>query len=698
MINYAAELNHEQLAVVEQGDGPCLVLAGAGSGKTRAITYRVAYLLEKKVAPSQILLLTFTNKAAAEMTRRVEALTGLPKLPWSGTFHSIAFRLLKMYAPLLGYKNNFTVLDSDDSQALIKNCLKKLKLSSGKKFPSPHVLLSIFSYARNSTTTIAQVLENKYPAWANIERDITAIGAEYALAKRAANAMDFDDLLVYLLLLLNQTDICQRYAEQFKYILVDEYQDTNQLQAAIIERLASVHHNILVVGDDAQSIYSFRAADIKNILQFECAYPGAKLFKIETNYRSTAEILALANNSIANNRELYKKALRSLDKTGDKPLLHPELDQTTEASYIVKKIQALLDKDVSPHEIAILFRAAFHSQRLELELVKAGIPYDYRGGTRFFERAHVKDVLSYLRVLNNPSDTAAWLRILLHEEGIGPVAADKLITAIAQSGNLADLPGLGYQILGERAQTGWTNFLSIWKGLWEAWEADAGNIKNLLAAVIESSYADYIASEYIDSDDRLNDLKQLLEFANTYDSLDIFLGEMSLSESFAGGGGRSSKSPLEGGAGDVKTPTTSPHPPQGGNSNARITLSTVHQAKGLEWSHVFIINLSRGAFPNDRALREADGLSEERRLFYVAVTRAKEGLTLTYPMAGGSFGDMLSGPSPFLEELNPELYDDHSLLSYDHTVFNDPDHDVTYISEEPIRITPGSFLRDIDDL
>ncbi len=676
MLNYSAELNPEQLAVVHSGDGPCLVLAGAGSGKTRTITYRVAYLLEKGVSPSNILLVTFTNKAAAEMTARVAKLTGIPKLPWSGTFHSIAFRLLKLYAPLIGYKNNFTVLDSDDCQALIKNCLKRLKIGSSKKFPSAAVLLSMFSFRRNANTTLADVLERKYPAWTNIEDDIALVSDEYEKAKRGANAMDFDDLLVYLLVLLNQPDIRRRYADQFQYILVDEYQDTNQLQAAIIKHLASVHHNVLVVGDDAQSIYSFRAADIKNILQFEQDYPGAKIFKIETNYRSTAEILALANNSIANNRELYKKELRSAGATGDKPIMHPELDQTSEAAYIVRKISALIEDGVPPREIAILFRAAFHSQRLELELVKAGIPYDYRGGIRFFERAHVKDVLSYLRVLNNPSDTAAWLRILLHEEGIGPVAADKLVSAIRESGNLADLPGLGYQILGERAQQGWKNFLSIWEGLWREWETDAANIQKLLARIIESNYAEYLAAEYVDADDRLNDLKQLLEFANTYDSLDTFLGEMSLSEAFATNGNKSV------------------------SADQKITLSTVHQAKGLEWSHVFIINVARGAFPNDRALREDDGLAEERRLFYVALTRAKHTLTLTYPMAGGGFGDMLAGPSPFLEELHPDLYDDQSLLSYNRTVLNDPDHDITYVSEDepPLNIRPGSFLRDVDDL
>lgn len=674
MINFDHELNLEQLGVVHNGDGPCLVLAGAGSGKTRTITYRVAYLLEKGIHPSQILLVTFTNKAAREMNERLESLTGT-RLPWSGTFHHIAYRLLKIHAPLLGYKNNFSVLDGDDSQAIIKTCIKGVK-HTAKKFPSASVLLSILSYAKNTESAIEEVLELKYPSWTVLAEEIQAVGREYEQKKKAGNAMDFDDLLYNAAVLLNQPDVRQKYAGQFQYILVDEYQDTNKLQASLINRLASIHHNVLVVGDDAQSIYSFRGADINNILEFEQDYPEAKVFKLETNYRSVAPILELANNVIANNTKQYQKKLKTVKYEGERPELRPQVDQGTEASFVVKKINELLDAGTPPREIAVLFRASHHSQRLELELSRAGILYEYRGGLRFFERAHVKDVLSYLRILDNPLDTAAWLRTLLREEGIGPAAADRLITSIRQLDTLENITALGSEMLSTKALMGWNNFIIIWSALY-------GN-KNmppseLIGLILASPYREYLETEYIDSRDRLADLEELKSFAEKYTDLSTFLGETTLQESFTTATAESAA------RADMKD---------------KIILSTIHQSKGLEWEYVFIVNLARGAFPNDRALQEENGLEEERRLFYVAITRAKQKLFLTYPLASGSFGDFLAGPSMLLEEVNPALYDDHSLLSpQSGLVLNDPYSDVHYVSEdEEFTMKPGSFLREVDDL
>jgi DNA helicase-2/ATP-dependent DNA helicase PcrA len=668
MIDFSKELNQEQLAVVYMGDGPCLVLAGAGSGKTRTITYRVAYLLGQGVAPENILLVTFTNKAAGEMVKRVRDLTGAENnLPWAGTFHSIANKILRHHANALGYQNNFTILDEDDAEALIKIAVKNNKGDDdGKKFPSASAIKNIFSFARNAERPLHEVLEIKNYLWLDYLPELERIRADYARAKKEANAMDFDDLLVNFLLLLQMPDIQRKYADQFKYILVDEYQDTNKLQASVISLLSSIHGNVLAVGDDAQSIYSFRAADVKNILNFEKIYPGAKIFKLETNYRSSQEILDVANCVIANNVRQYQKELKTIFSGGAKPILYPMIDQIMEAKFVADEVAKQTGGDTPAKEIAVLFRAAHHSQQLELELMRRGLGYDYRGGLRFFERAHVKDALAYLRLIHNPADTSAWLRALLHEEGVGPAGAMKIIEMVKGDAASTDV------MLPSKAQTGWNNFLKIRDSLVQAGDQPA----NLMRAVLESSYRDYLEKEYLDAAERIADLEQMITFAEQYDSLEKFLAETTLAENY-----------------NLKT---------GGHKNYgdKIILSTIHQAKGLEWQTVFVINMASGAFPNDRALREDGGLEEERRLFYVAITRAKKNLFLTYPLSGG-WGDSVSGPSMFVDEIHPDLIEDRSTLSSARsTAFNDSD--VTYVSEEEEysqkKIRPGSFLRDVDDL
>ncbi len=673
MINFEQELNQEQLDVVQNGDGPCLVLAGAGSGKTRTITYRVAYLLEKKVSPEEILLVTFTNRAAHEMIERVQALTGTEfPLPWSGTFHHIANKILRQYAAHLKYKNNFTVLDADDSQALIKLCIKEFKTTD--KFPSAKIVSAIISFSRNSKKSIEETIEDRFTGWWHLARTIGDVASRYEQKKKEANVMDFDDLLINLALLLNIPAIQEKFSNQFKYILVDEYQDTNKLQANIIDKLAKIHRNILVVGDDAQSIYSFRAADISNILNFEEKYSEAKIFRLETNYRSHQEILSLANGVIENNRHQYPKKLKAIKTNGIKPNLYPKNDQSDEASFVVKKINELIDQGTAPHHIAVLFRAAHHSQMLEMELAKAGILYDYRGGLRFFDRAHIKDVLSYLRILNNLSDTAAWLRVLMHEEGIGPAAANKIIESVQKLENVEDLKLLG-ETLGGKAKIGFNNFLKIFGALLEAYIPE-NNPGDLISAITNSRYSEFLNAEFLDNEDRKKDLEQMATFASKHKNLTSFLTEASLQESFA-------------------KPTTLNQ--KQSEQQKRLVLSTIHQAKGLEWEAVFIINVANDAFPNSRAATEQNGLEEERRLFYVAITRAKRHLTLTYPMSTEGWNST-SGPSLFLAEISQDLIDDHSLLSYKKTVFDD---EIQYIPEDddrPLKIKPGSFLRDLDNL
>lgn len=677
MIDYLKELNPEQLAVVLNGDGPCLVLAGAGSGKTRVITYRVAYLLEQGVNPENILLVTFTNKAANAMTERVAKLTGsFKKLPWAGTFHHIANKILRLHGRILGYAPNFTILDSDDSDSLLKLSIKDFKTDGAGKFPSTRILQNVISFSRNAQMTIDEVLDLKYPNFTQYVEQIRAIADDYTKKKKEANAMDFDDMLVNLALLANHPDTREIYSKKFQYILVDEYQDTNKIQAGIVNKLAEAHRNILVVGDDAQSIYSFRAADIQNILNYEEKYPDARIFRLETNYRSSQEILDLANNVISNNTKQYKKILKTLESSGVKPELHPRMDQSSEAEFVVKNIRALLDEGVSPKEIAVLFRASHHSQMLEMQLMRAGIAYDYRGGLRFFERAHIKDILSYLRILNNLADTSAWLRVLTHEEGIGPGAAQKIIAGIRQIDNIDSVREIGFGVLGEKAKVGWNNFVQIWDEIIKNKKMEPAD---LIRVVIGSNYQNYLESEFVDAEERIKDLEQLAVFAEKYGDVSEFLSEATLQESFS----------MRGRAGGETAEGMSD----------KIVLSTIHQAKGLEWHSVFVLNLSGGGFPNDRALREPNGLEEERRLFYVAITRAKRKLVLTYPMASGGAGDFLSGPSLFLSEISDGLLDDHSLLNYNTTVFDDDLEDVHYVSEDaPIKIKPGSFLRSIDDL
>ena len=614
--------------------------------------------------------MTFTNKAAKEMIDRVQELTGGEvRLPWSGTFHHVGYRILKKYATLVGYKNNFSILDSGDSLDVIKLCLKQEGIDrKERRFPSPKVLQSIMSYARNAETTIEDVLKLKNPQFLGIADVIKRIAEDYQKRKQESNVMDFDDLLVnWYLLLLKSEKVKKKAADHFKYILVDEYQDTNKIQASIINLLASKHKNLLVVGDDAQSIYSFRAADIQNILAFEKEYSNAKVFRLETNYRSTPDILKVANSVIANNMNQYEKELRSILEQFTKPEIHSFGNQQEEARFVVDRISELRDEGVELEKMAVLFRAAYHSQALEMELVKRNIPYDYRGGVRFFERAHIKDTLAYLRILNNLDDYVAWSRVLNMQVGIGPVGIEKVVNSLGSIKDMGELESLG-SLLSARGQMGWSDFLQVWKKM----QKEERIPSNLIRAVIDSKYSEYLENEYPDYKERLQDLEQLALFAEKNKDLSQFLAEATLQEGYAAA--------LSSGSDDEE----------------KLVLSTIHQAKGLEWQAVFVINLSAGHFPNERALKETDGLEEERRLFYVAITRAKKYLYISYPLIGG-MASYLQGPSMFLEEIEASLVDMNTIGGS--TVFNDLSDDIDDIVYEPEDGSqPPSFLRSIDDL
>lgn len=681
-IDYRRELNAEQLNAVLNGDGACLVLAGAGSGKTRTITYRVAYLLERGVSPENILLVTFTNKAAKEMLSRVEGLLGrYPTGLWGGTFHSIANRLLRIYGSYLGYTSNFTILDQEDAKSLIKVSIKALNIdTTSRRFPSPAKVHAMISYAQNSGRAMSDVIENKYPSFMELSPVIERIAELYVVRKRQADAMDFDDLLLKLReLLYHHEGVRSKLAHQFEYILVDEYQDTNVVQAEIVRQLSSEHGNILVVGDDAQSIYSFRAAEIRNILGFPQTYSDTKTFRLTTNYRSSPEILAVANSSIVQNKDQFQKELAAVRGPFEKPSLVPASNAAQEAQFIAQKILALREEGMPLSEIAVLFRAAFHSQALEFELMKRDIPYEYRGGLKFFERAHVKDIVSHLRIRQNPKDEVAWMRILGLLNGVGLASAEKMASQFRDYESLEQIVSTNPNVP-KRAQTAWEGLKKMLEKMSQ--EEHPGE---LIRAVIAGDYRDYLEAEYPDFMDRLEDLEQFALFAEGYTSLQTFLDEVSLTGEY---GALREEAGVE--------------------DEEKMILSTIHQAKGLEWDAVFVMHLVDGKFPIGAALDEDGGLEEERRLFYVATTRARKELFFTYPITSGYDTLMLSQPSMFLQELPEGLLEEVKLKrgvegfkgfkgveEWDDRptiVFDD-------LGERVVKPIPKmNFLRDIDEL
>ncbi len=666
MDKYKQQLNEQQYGVVKNGDGRALVLAGAGSGKTRTVVYRVAYLLEEEdVSPKEILLVTFTNKAANEMKTRVQELTNMDQdLPWAGTFHSIAYKILKEYPEKIGYDQNFTVLDSSDSEKLIKKCLKQLNVDTKDKFPKASTLQSIISFARNSEDTIENVLDLKYPKYFENLETIKHIADQYEQKKKQANAMDFDDLLVNLTRLLqNHNSIKTSYSSQFKYVLADEYQDTNQLQATILNLFSDTHKNLLVVGDDAQSIYSFRAADVDNILEFEDEYENVSKFKLETNYRSTPAILQLANEAIKKNINQHQKELESIKETSRQPKLEELSDQKKEARFIADKVERLNLDGINYSEIATLFRASHHSQSLEMELNQRGIPYEFRGGLRFFDRAHIKDVLAYMKVLLNPKDVSAWDRVLTQHTGIGPKTSGKIINRLQSLSSLKNINDAGSN-LNSRAKPGWKNFISIWK---EINQAKTEGPQQIIKKLKNSEYKEYLESEYENPKERIKDIKQLAVTATTLvednddakEELQNFLAEATMQQKYN--------------ADD--------------STEDKMVLSTVHQAKGLEWRTVFIMNLAEEHFPNQKALDTPQGIEEERRLFYVALTRAKEHLYLTYPLTSPLSSKKFQRPSRFVEEVR-HLLEDKEELQAEESEFE-------YELEQDSK---NGFLTDVDDL
>lgn len=640
-IDYRAELNDQQYEAVTAPPGPALVLAGAGSGKTRTLTYRVAFLLEQGIPPERILLLTFTNKAAREMMSRVAGLLGreLREL-WGGTFHSVGARILRSYGESIGVGANFTILDRSDSEDLLATCLAECGIDrKDKEFPKVDAIADMFSQSANRRLGLAGWFERIALDGEAFLEKLEEVRKVYQERKRAAQCYDFDDLLgLWLELLEKDAEAREAMQRRFQFVLVDEYQDTNRLQSDLIDLLGAKNRNVMVVGDDSQSIYSWRGAEFRNILDFPKRYPGAAVFKIETNYRSTPEILDVANAAIATNTEQFEKALRASLDPGGKPAVVECSTGRTQARFLADRITDLIEEGVSPGEIAVLYRSHFHALELQLELSRRQIRHQVTSGIRFFEQAHVKDAVAFLRLLANPGDEVSFRRLARMAPGVGEKSAAKLWGQFLAAWNASDAasPDRVSRAFASCAEKVPARAKPDWKRWAEAIaECETSNQPGTAVQVLlKSGYEDYVKMAYDNVEKRLEDLSQLRQFAMEFSDTREFLTQLAL---YSG---------LE---------TEAARDDEGEGRSVR--LSTIHQAKGLEFEAVFVINLAEGLFPSRRAMEDEDQIEEERRLFYVAVTRAKKYLTLTYPSVRRSAQgwEESAMPSRFLGEIGKNL-------------------------------------------
>ena len=668
---YREELNEEQFAVVTSSPGAALVIAGAGSGKTRAITYRVAYLIEQGVAPSRIMLATFTNRAAREMLRRVAALTGgadnIARRVWGGTFHRIANLILRRHATALGYEANYTILDAEDARDFLSVCVDDVGIDTrARRFPKAEVLQDIISYANNTDRPINEVVARRYPHFEPLVQAIMRVDTVFMERKRERNVMDYDDLLLnWKRLLMEKDEIAKIYAEQFEHILVDEFQDTNKLQAEIVDLLGVKHRNVMVVGDDAQSIFAWRGAEWTNLYEFPKRYPEAREFRLESNYRSTPEILAVANVSIASNKKQFPKNLRAVRPSlGLAPALVPCHDADQQAAFVAARILELRDEDIPLSEIAVLYRSHYHSLELQLELTRRGVPYSVRSGVRFFEQAHIKDVISYLRLVANPRDELAWKRVFKLIPNVGPATANRLWERLIFAPDPLALVLRGeVDSVAARRGNSWGEFRSLLEAL--VVDETRANPAKQIELILARGYEAHLAANYENAETRLEDLRQLAHYSARYHSTEEFLAELALLSTERYGG--------------APQPLTGEDVVSGGDEDELLTLTSVHQAKGLEWRAVFIIWAADGKFPSPRSLRDPEGEEEERRLWYVALTRAKEQLYITYPLIVTDYNrqTVVQRPTRFVIEVPPELYEVWSLEEERAELAPAPPEDVT---------------------
>ncbi len=651
MPNYLTELDDNQRAAVLYNDGPSLVIAGAGSGKTRVLTYKIAHLLEVGYKPWNLLALTFTNKAAREMKERIAQQVGeeMVHYLWAGTFHSIFSRILRREASILGFSSNFTIYDSSDSRNLIRTIIRQMNLDE-KKYKDSVVQARISNAKNHLITPSAYALHNElYESDRNAQMpEIHAIYSSYWDRCRQAGAMDFDDLLLYTFLLLrDHPEVLEKYQKQFQYILVDEYQDTNSAQHAIVALLSKEHQRVCVVGDDAQSIYSFRGANIDNILSFSKVYPNAKVFKLERNYRSTQNIVSAANSLIKKNEKQIPKEVFSDNQVGNKIKLVEAYSDLEEAEIVVNKMVELRrNSNYEYSDFAILYRTNAQSRVFEESMRKRGLPYRIYGGLSFYQRKEIKDAIAYFRIVINPHDEEAFKRIVNYPvRGIGKVTQDKILEMATQNGvslwEVLKNPQ-SYQL---SLNKGALNRLLEFKQLIDSFiiEGTESNAYDLALRIIKETglLTDIIKDTSPESMSRKENLEELLNGINDFCKsreeegneqiyLSDFLSEVSLLT-------------------DQDT---------GDEEERKITLMTIHSAKGLEFKNVFVVGMEENLFPSGMSDYSPNALEEERRLFYVAITRAEENCFLSYAKSRFRYGKTEPGiPSRFLKEIDAEFMD-----------------------------------------
>ncbi len=636
-MNFKEELNEEQYAAVTASDGPSLVIAAAGTGKTRTLIYRLAWLVtQREVQPWEVLLLTFTNKAAKEMLSRAETLVQRRfNSGYSGTFHSFANRLLRSHADLLGFGRDYTILDADDAKKLLRTCADELDVEK-KKFPKPEVLLSLFGVVSGRMGDLSAAVDEQFE-YSEVDGDLVLkVHARYQERKRALNSMDFDDLLIYAHKLLTEHERVRTfYQEEFKYVLVDEYQDTNAIQAELVHMLVQAHGNLMVVGDDFQSIYSWRGADFRNFLEFDRVYPGANSFKLQINYRSTPEILDVANAVISGNPEQFQKQLRTMRDSGSQPSIVTVRDGSAQARYVIERAKRLHQRGMPYSKICVLYRSHFHAMELQMELARAKLPYVVTSGVRFFEQAHIKDVICVLRLLVNPSDELAFSRLIQLLPKVGAKTAQKIFNKFDGRINL-QRPEVHDQLLAAlpaAARPGWEEIRPIFLAYREEeLQNDPGEV---LFRFKKAFYGEYMVENFENHKFRAEDFDGLVDFTVKFESTEAFLSEIALL---------------------TNMDTESANAPSDSAEADSLRLSTVHQAKGLEWKAVFVLFMNEDMFPSKKATEES-GDAEERRLFYVAVTRAEDELYLCSAMVRRQRdgGMIFLDPSRFLAEIPEEL-------------------------------------------
>ena len=648
-IDFALDLNPEQYRAVTCPAGPALVIAGPGSGKTRTLTYRVAWLLEQGIAPNRILLLTFTNKSAKEMLDRVAVLThhDLFQL-WGGTFHHIGHKILRHHCTEVGLNPCFTILDQDDSIEVLRSVYTDVGLNlTDKSFPKPAVVYEVLSYCRNTQIPLQDICRSNFPHLAEFLEGILLLQKAYDKKKSTLNCVDYDDLLTIPLRLFNEKpNIAERYKYQFQAVLVDEFQDTNKIQSDLIDIFAAGHRNIMVVGDDAQSIYSWRGANFENIITFPQRYPDAQIFRIETNYRSRPEILNLANHSISINKRQYKKTLRPVKPQGSKPVVVPCIDPQQQADFVCQRVLELQQEGLNLKDIAVLYRAHSHCLELQLELSRRGIPFIITSGIQFFQQAHIKDLAAYLRIVLNPADEIAFLRVVKLVPGIGITTAKKLFEKLRYGADWTCIT------VPSKSQKTWKQLAELIMHLRKPQPPPTLHSPNatfaqlpahiMIEHILEGFYANALKLQYDNASQRLDDLYQLRDFSRQFDSPQEFLSQLSLLTGV-----------------DVEQSTNS-------RTHAdALRLTTIHQAKGLEWKVVFLIHLAEGLFPIARICEDEQEIEEERRLFYVAITRAQDQLYLTYPIIRYTKRENSLDPilrkSRFLSELPDDLFEEWQL-------------------------------------